>query len=121
MIRPAVRAAMSEVRKVAKANVVQETGLLRQSIGVKIKTYKSVVFGVVGPQTGFTQTVDRTAPSGWRGPVKSNPTNYAHLVEFGTAHSPAHPFMRPAFDNIDLVAVAARKLTAVLDKEAMKK
>lgn len=26
------------------------------------------------------------------------PRSYWHLVEFGTAHSPAHPFIRPAFD-----------------------
>ena len=116
MMRPAVRAAMSAVSKAAKANVIQESGLLKQSIGVKIKTYKAVVFGVAGPRTGFTEHVIRVAPSGEKVGVKANPVNYAHLVEFGTAHSPAHPFMRPAFDNTDLVAVSARKLTQVLDK-----
>lgn len=25
---------------------------------------------------------------------------HGHLIEFGTSHAPAHPFMRPAFDRV---------------------
>lgn len=35
---------------------------------------------------------------------------YGHMVEFGTRHAPAHPFLRPAYD-----AAAARARKAVLD------
>jgi HK97 gp10 family phage protein len=34
---------------------------------------------------------------------------YAHMVEFGTIHMPAEPFLRPALENAQSEAVAAMK------------
>ena len=31
-------------------------------------------------------------------PVWRNPTRYAHIIEKGSSHSPAHPYMRPTWD-----------------------
>lgn len=119
MLRPGVREASGEVRKKAKALVIEETGLLKQSIGNKLLTVAGkVVVAIVGPRRGMGRVVERTAPSGWRGPVQSDPALYAHLVEFGTAHSPPQPFMRPAWDAVDSKRIVARRTVHELRKAA---
>jgi HK97 gp10 family phage protein len=59
-----------------------------------------------------------TAVIGFYKPAAS----YAHLVEFGTAHSPPQPFMRPAIGlkAHDAIAVIGHQLWAGLDAEAKK-
>lgn len=119
MLRPGVREASGEVRKKSKSLVIEETGLLKKSIGSKLLTVAGkVVVAIVGPRRGMGQVVERTAPSGWRGLVKSDPALYAHLVEFGTAHSPPHPFMRPAWDAVDSKRIVARRTVHELRKAA---
>ncbi len=102
-IQKGMRAACQLIAKDAKARVRVRTGLLRKSIGWKVKTYPSkIVVGIVGPRKTFKTRIDgkivrrslRTQVNGkWVNPVK-----YAHLVEFGTVHSRPFPFMRPAWD-----------------------
>lgn len=90
----AVVTAMTPVVDLAQrlAGKSRETGALQESIGMKVKPYRrgNVIFGIVGPRKGF----NKPDPSGkgFRDPRK-----YAHLVEFGTKHASAKPFMRPAF------------------------
>lgn len=123
MLRPAVREAVGVIRKMAKDNVIEETGLLKQSIGTKIKTYKDVVFGVVGPRTGFKEGVFRVLEDGRKVAVISDPVRYAHLVEFGTSKQKAYPFMRPAYDlgEAEALRKMQSRVTLELDKEAQKK
>ena len=94
-IRKAAGVAGTIVLKAAKARARKATGLLRKSLGKKIKVYKSGAVGVaiVGPRLGFRQVVSRGGRD-----VLSNPTKYAHLVELGTSHSAAHPFLRSALE-----------------------
>lgn len=74
----------------------------------------------------FTQkTADNTRE------IVANPRRYAHLVELGTRHSPAYPFMRPAMDtNKDAILKAvtektrtelAKELAKVKAKQAARK
>lgn len=84
--------------RAAKQAAPKETGLLRKSIGSKVKVYPSgVTVAIVGPRTGFRQQVTRKRGR-WVPKVETaNPTKYAHLVELGTARASAKPFLRPAF------------------------
>ncbi len=47
---------------------------------------------------------------------------YAHLVEFGTAHSKPEPFMRPALDEHapEIIDAIAARLTLEIPKEILK-
>ena len=42
------------------------------------------------------------------------PANYAHLVEFGTKHAAAHPFMRPA------IVQSRSKVLRIISQEIQK-
>src|SRR4051812_2753277 len=90
----AVITALTRLEIAAKrhAEWSEDTGALKESIGIKVKPYRrgSVIFGVVGPRKGF----ERPDPSG-KG--MRNPVKYGHLVEDGTSHSAPRAFMRPAF------------------------
>lgn len=90
----AVVTALTHVEQAAKrhAEWSEETGALKDSIGIKSKPYRrgAIIFGVVGPRKGFK----RPDPSGkgFRDPIK-----YGHIVEFGSARTSPKAFMRPAF------------------------
>lgn len=79
--RKAIRKGVNEATKIvtadAKANVPRKTGLLRKSIGRRVRSYRggSVISGIVGPRSGFATTLANGK--------KVNPAKYAHLVEFG--------------------------------------
>lgn len=102
--RAAVAKAARRLVKAAKQKCPQRTGQLRKSLGFKPRTYKAGVFAIVGPRSGFA-TVDENGK-------KHDPKKIAHLVEGGHGGpraAPAHPFLRPAFDetsqsNIALIA-----------------
>lgn len=90
-MRSAVRKAATPMLQQARANAPVRTGTLRESLKVKVKTFKrgkdSTVMAIIGP--------DRKA----RSEAGDRPVKYAHLVELGTVNAPAHPFLRPAFDS----------------------
>jgi len=119
--RPAIGAAASAINKKAKSIVVEESGLLRKSLGVKRGTNTGGPFAVVGPRHGFKQQVERTMPSGYRSYVMSDPTKYAHLIEFGTSHSSPQPFLRPAYDGTPSERIMRDRMWTELKKEAKKK
>jgi len=77
--RKALRKAVKPMLRQAKANAraSDKTGLLRRSLGVKVKTYprKKAVTAYVGPRTGFETVRDNGQ--------KQNPIRYAHLIELG--------------------------------------
>jgi HK97 gp10 family phage protein len=78
--RKALKAGINEVSKAvlwdAKSLVPKRTGLLRKSLGRKIKSYRNgaVIVGIIGPRKGFRLVING---------VPVNPVKYAHLVEFG--------------------------------------
>ena len=66
-----------------------------KSIGTTVrKTRKGQTTARVGARTGFKTTVTRNGK-----PVIADPVKYAHLVEYGTTHSAAKPFIRPAIES----------------------
>lgn len=78
---------------------VGETGRLRDSIGFAVRQYRrgQVTYGVIGARRGFGVT----SADGSR----TDPANYAHLVEYGhavagdaVAYVDPHPFLRPAWE-----------------------
>jgi len=120
VVRRASAKAMIPVSRSAKANAPRETGLLAKSIGRKTKVFKSggTVQTVVGPRLGFKQMV--TLPNGKT--MLRNPFKYAHLVEFGTRHSAAKPFMRPALESNKgaIIAVYRSELASGVVREAVR-
>lgn len=91
------------VARTAKQKTPRETGTLKKSIGIRTYTSrgKESVGAVAGPRRGFKSPIRKK--HGWASKKNGkaqyrDPTRYAHLVEFGTKHSAARPFLRPAFD-----------------------
>ncbi|MCP4617177.1 MAG: hypothetical protein GY844_12190 [Bradyrhizobium sp.] len=116
VMRPAVSKALTPVNRDAKRRAPRATGLLKKSIGKKVKVYRhsGTVWGAVGVRRGYKARM----PDGrYRDPDK-----YAHLVELGTQHSPAQPFLRPAMDanRERALAILADTVRAGLAKEAAK-
>lgn len=92
--RIALRKAVKPALRQAKANAREsdDTGTLRRSIGVKLKTYKrkGKVVIYAGPRTNKA----RTGPDG----RKRDPIKYGHLIELGTKHGvEGTHFMERAF------------------------
>lgn len=105
--RKAVRAASRPIITQARANLAalglkESTGLLRRSVGVKVKKYRArnamlgfqgtpgaariaaragTTVAIIGPRHGYSQVISR----GGRKPRKANPANYGHLIEGGVA------------------------------------
>lgn len=102
VLPPATRAAARQVVNSARSNVPKRTGLLKKSLGLRVKPYRrnGTVYAAIGPRSGFKQqigTVTRGPNAGK--PIYANPTQYAHLVERGTSRHSAKPFLRPALDS----------------------
>ena len=96
-----LRAGAVPIRKAAKrfAKNSKDTGLLMQSISLSVKTNKGVTSARVGPRRGMRKKVTRTnSTTGETYEEIADPNNYSHLVEYGTSHSAAKPFIRPAID-----------------------
>jgi len=75
-VSKALRAASKPIVEAMRAEVPVETGALKKSIGLKLRTYKGKRrVSVIGARKRPYQT-----PLG-----KRVPANYAHLVEFGVA------------------------------------
>jgi HK97 gp10 family phage protein len=78
LLKKAVTLASRRVTRQAKANIKGVgTGLLKRSLGQKLKSYQGgeVQVGLVGPRKGFATVV--------RG-RKADPVRYSHFVEKGT-------------------------------------
>lgn len=93
VVRRPLSAALTPINRAAKSNVPVHRGFLKKSIGKKVKAYPGGVWGAVGPRVGgqFEHVDERGR--------RHVPANYAHLAEFGTQHSRAYPFLRPAMDS----------------------
>lgn len=115
----AMEKAVEPVVVAAKSNILAsgsvDTGGLYRSIGFAVRQYRRgvVTFGVIGARRGFG-VADSSKKSG-----RTEPANYAHLVEYGhavhgnaSAWVEAKPFMRPAWDQTapQVVAILSREL-----------
>lgn len=83
----AVRAGARVIAATARAKVPVRTGRLKKSLRIFDDRELSRLRGS-----------ERAAYAGTREP-------YGHLVEFGTAHSAAKPFLRPALDEAGQAAI----------------
>ncbi len=100
----ALRYGMIPVRKTAQAitRSISDTGLLARSIGLTVRRVRKKGNAInrytarVGARSGFRVTVGTNKKTGR--PIVKDPTKYAHLVEYGTSHSAAKPFIRPALE-----------------------
>ena len=97
----AVRRAMAPVRKQVKDTAPQDTGELKAHVSLRTSVRKN---GKVFARVGI------------RGGARTNPDTpyYFRMIEFGTQHMAARPFMRPALEHnapaiLDAVALELRK------------
>ena len=118
VLRQAVSAAATPVVKSAKANVTERSGLLKKSLGKKVRVNKNrgTASARVGARSNVQGEFEGKPHVPWR---------VAHLVELGHiaadgSHVPAKPFLRPAADENEhkAVEVMTDKLAAGIVKEA---
>lgn len=114
--RRAIAKAARRIVKAAKEKCPKRSGQLKKSLGFRPRTYKTSVFAVVGPRSGFRTEI---------GGKPHDPKKIAHLVELG--HGGPHaaqpkPFLRPAFDQTvtSNLALIAAELRSGLAEEAAK-
>jgi len=83
--KAAIRAGGKVIEKAARSMAPTETGLLRKSLGVVVRTYPSsgTLVAVIGPRRGFADTIVR-GPRGSGMVQYRDPAMYGHLVEGGT-------------------------------------
>jgi HK97 gp10 family phage protein len=106
VLRRALTKAAEPVETAAKRFAPVNQGVLRSDIVTSTQLTKSQRND--SPKKGTTVYV---GVSGRRGP-------FAHLLEWGTAHSAPHPFMRPAWDSNAgaVLAIFIRELRAEIEK-----
>jgi HK97 gp10 family phage protein len=118
VLRGAVNAASTPVSRAAKSKAPKESGLLKKSIGKKVKTYpdRGVVVGIIGPKTSVVGE--------YKG-KKRWPAKYAHLREKGFINAvgefvPPEPFLGPAMERTkgQQISIMQEKLAAGVIKEA---
>jgi HK97 gp10 family phage protein len=94
-----LRAGAKPLVREVKAKAPKDSGLLKKSIGYRVRKVKGIINARIGPRNGFRQEVPRIGPDGQTQMVISDPTRYSHLVELGTSRMPAQPFIHPAIDS----------------------
>ena len=100
ILRGALRAGGNELVKAAKANVPVRTGALKYSIKVSPRK-GNVNMVAVAVQAGVLTIAKRKKTAALQDAF------YARFVEYGTAHSRAKPFMRPAAESGSQAAIDA--------------
>lgn len=103
-LRGAVRKGMNKVRKVARENAPEDTGLLDENFALMTRTRMSEVIAKIGI----------------RGGARENDTTpfYFRFVELGTKDMQAKPFLRPALENNAqaVLDTVVEELKTALDK-----
>lgn len=105
-LRTVVGAAGTILLRNAKARCPRHLGILRKSLGKKIKVYSSGVgVSIVGARKGFRQQIGVRVKDSGPGarypkkagdPIYADPAKYLHLVELGTARNTATHFLTEA-------------------------
>jgi HK97 gp10 family phage protein len=82
-----------------KARQAKDSGLLSQSINARIKKIKGgSKIAFIGPRSIRKEVTRTNKKTGRKYKEIADPSKYSHLVEYGTSHSAAIPFLRPAID-----------------------
>lgn len=83
ILKKAVNDAARPWVKIAKSKAPRQSGLLRKSMGIKVRVYRSTgnVVAMVGPRKGFKREVVVRDRRGRKQTVMRDPIRYAHLVE----------------------------------------
>lgn len=101
-LKKAITAAARTILQAAKARCPRDLGILRKSLGQKVKVYRhsGAVLAVVGARKGFRLPAIRKkgkwAPAAVQPSGFADPTKYLHLVELGTTRSREVRFLRDA-------------------------
>jgi len=96
-----LRAGAILIRTSAKSFAARskDSGALGKSITLIITGKTGSKTAKVGPLKGYRKLVKRTnKKTGKKYSMEAVPTNYSHLIEFGTSKTPAQPYIRPAID-----------------------
>ena len=101
---PQITAAKEKAPVLKEPTKHRQGGELRDSIGVNITVGKRGVRARVGPTRS-------------KGESNQSPGTYGLMVEFGSIHGPAQPYLRPAFDQTknDSVTQFAAVLRAAIE------
>ncbi len=88
----AVKASLPPVEQSVEDLAPEQFGFLRQSIGIRVKTYRNAVAGIVGPKSKFRRRKGVYSRGKHKGePIWHRPAFYATLVERGTKRArPSH-------------------------------
>jgi len=97
-----LRAGAKPINKAAKGKVPSDSGLLKKSLGINVAKVKGITSARVGARKGWRSEVVRNGKK-----VIADPSKYSHLVEYGTSHSSAKPFIRPAVESSQSQVLAA--------------
>ncbi len=95
-------------------------GLLKKSIGFKVTTGKDgTIVAMAGPRRGFRKNIGvRVRGKNVGKEVVYDPARTSHLVEFGSVHAAAKPFLRPAMEDskAEIVEAVASTIQAALER-----
>ena len=100
----------------------RDSGLLADSIYVTVKVDKAGEATANIRPSGKLVVVMQTEPDGTKRQVRTRASAYAHVVEFGSKHVAARPFVRPAVDQSlpEVEAAFAAEVNAAVVKAAAK-
>ena len=101
------------IAKNAKRHVTVDSGNLMESIGIRVNAKRDTPVAVIGSKRSAKVTIN--------GKVKSA-VNYSKNVEYGTAHTAAQPFMRPAVNESanEVLSKMTRGLNRFMDRAVKK-
>lgn len=124
ILRKALATAAGPVvfREKQNARRNSDSGLLADSIFVTVKVDKAGEATANIRPSGKLVVVMQTEPDGTKRQVRTRASAYAHVVEFGSKHVAARPFVRPAVDQSlpEVEAAFAAEVNAAVVKAAAK-
>ena len=124
VLRRALLGSALVVKQKISANAKRDSGNLAKSIRVKIqRNMKAAKVTAHIRPSGKINIIESTGPDGKKRSRAVRASNYAHLVEFGSKHVPARPFVRPAVESTESERNAAfmREVEKGIDKELKKR
>ncbi|HEX4606628.1 MAG TPA: hypothetical protein VH092_00325 [Urbifossiella sp.] len=129
-LRKATRIGLNRASAPVKASVVSHAeavrryGFLAKSIRIRLRSYPADRFvAVIGPSTAVVRKKGKYTRGKKKGqPKLIKPSKYACLVEKGTKHSKAKPWLKPAYDETaaKFIASVGVEIGREVDKELAK-
>lgn len=116
-----------KVKEMAPVGTGEHAGLLKASIGYKIKGVSNRSAGKtgrtarIGPRAGMAKTISTISRGDNKGkPLIKDPRHYAHILEYGSARTPAQPFIEPGIEQAkgEAFEAMAKGYTKALDRIA---